>query len=78
MPTREIRELRLKYKLAYTRYMRSVIVLSDISETPTAPPAHVVTDELGSWEVLAESRAKLLRALRSFYLNREAAGNSRR
>ena len=72
MPTREIRELRLEYRLAYTRYMSSVLVLSDISETATAPPAHVVSDEMGSWEVLVDTRTKLLRALRTYYLNREA------
>jgi uncharacterized protein YjiS (DUF1127 family) len=79
VPTREIRELRLNYKLAFTRYMNSVRALSAMSLERTAPPAHVIADmadELRSWKKLADTRTKLLRALAAYYQSKEVGNSS--
>jgi hypothetical protein len=70
VPTREIRELRLNYKLAFTRYMNSVRALSAMSLERTAPPAHVIADmadELRSWKKLADA-SRVLPKQRSWKL----------
>ena len=63
MATTELRELRHKYKAAYTDYMLSVQALSDASQNGVWPSAEVLALEERSLNELTFLRQALLDAL---------------
>lgn len=63
MATKELRELRHRYKVAYTSYMQSVQALSDASHNGTWPSAAVLQNEEQSLNELTFVRQALLDAL---------------
>jgi hypothetical protein len=63
MATKELRELRHKYKAAYTTYMQSVQALSDASQHGTWPSAEVRKLEEQALNELTFVRRALLDAL---------------
>lgn len=63
MATKELRELRHKYKAAYTTYMQSVQALSDASQYGTWPSAEVRKLEEQALNELTFVRQALLDAL---------------
>lgn len=65
MATKELRELRHKYKAAYTRYMPSVQALSDASQTGVIPKAEVLELEDKAFDELTVLRRALLDALQA-------------
>ena len=64
MATNELRELRLKYKAAFTTYMRSVQALSEASQNGEAPTATVLKTEAKAFDELVSVRRALLEALK--------------
>jgi len=64
MATKELRELRHKYKAAYTSYMLCVQALSDASQTGILPSAEVLELEVKAFDELTVLRQALLDALR--------------
>ena len=69
MATKELRELRHKYKAAYTGYMHSVQALSDASLSGSWPPAAVLHLEEKSINELMFLRQALLDALYAHSVN---------
>jgi hypothetical protein len=63
MATKELRELRHKYKEAYTAYMSCVSALSDASQQGVWPADELVRKEEGAFPDLALLRTNLLDAL---------------
>ena len=63
MATKDLRELRHKYKAAYTSYMHCVQALSDASQSGTWPSAEVLQLEEKSLNDLTTLRRDLLDAL---------------
>ena len=63
MATKELRELRHKYKAAYTTYMQSVQALSDASQGGFWPSAEVLKLEEAALNELTFFRQALLDAL---------------
>ena len=63
MATKELRELRHKYKAAYTSYMQSVQALSDASQDGIWPSADVLKAEEKALNELTFIRQALLDAL---------------
>ena len=63
MATKELRELRHKYKAAYTRYMQCVQAFSDASQAGVWPSADVCALERELFDELAALRRALLDAL---------------
>ena len=63
MATKELRELRHKYKAAYTSYMQSVQALSDASHSGVWPSAEVLKLEEQALNELTFARQALLDAL---------------
>jgi hypothetical protein len=63
MATKELRELRHKYKAAYTTYMHSVQALSDASQKGEWPAAEVLKLEEQALHDLTFLRQALLDAL---------------
>jgi hypothetical protein len=63
MATKELRELRHKYKAAYTSYMLCVQALSDASQTGILPSAEVLELETKAFDELTVLRQALLNAL---------------
>lgn len=63
MASKELRELRHKYKAAYTSYMQSVQALSDASQNGIWPTATVLQVEEQSLNELTVVRQDLLDAL---------------
>ena len=63
MATKELRELRHKYKAAYTTYMQSVQALSDASQDGFWPSAEVLKLEEAALNELTFFRQALLDAL---------------
>ena len=63
MATPEIRELRLKYKAAYTTYMTYVQAVSDASQNGSWPTAEVLKLEDEAFQDLSFLRQALLDAL---------------
>jgi hypothetical protein len=63
MATKELRELRHKYKAAYTNYMQSVQALSDASHSGAWPSAEVLRLEEKTLDELTSLRRALLDAL---------------
>ena len=63
MATKELRELRHKYKAAYTSYMQSVQALSDASQAGVWPAAEVLRVEEQALTELNFVRQALLDAL---------------
>jgi hypothetical protein len=63
MATKELRELRHRYKVAYTSYMQCVQALSDASQNGKWPPAAVLQQEEQSLNELTFVRQALLDAL---------------
>jgi hypothetical protein len=73
MATNELRELRHKYKAAYTNYMLSVQALSEASQNGTWPSAAVLQAEEQSLNELTFVRQALLDAL--YAHNIKSSGN---
>jgi hypothetical protein len=65
MPTKELRELRHRYKAAYTSYMHCVQALADASQKGEWPSAEVLTLEEQALNDLTFLRQALLDALYS-------------
>jgi hypothetical protein len=63
MATKELRELRHRYKVAYTSYMQCVQALSDASQNGRWPAAAVLQQEEQSLNELTFVRQALLDAL---------------
>jgi len=63
MATKELRELRHKYKAAYTSYMHSVQALSDAGQNGEWPTAEILKIEEQALHDLTFSRQALLDAL---------------
>ena len=63
MATKELRELRHRYKAAYTTYMQSVTALSDATEKGVWPPEEVRCLEEQALDELMSIRQALLDAL---------------
>jgi hypothetical protein len=63
MATKDLRELRLAYKAAFTTYMRSVQALSEASQNGELPTAAVLASERKAFNDLRGVREALLRAL---------------
>jgi hypothetical protein len=65
MATKELREVRHKYKAAYTRYMQCVQALSDASYAGVWPSDDVLKAERDTFDELTVLRRALLDALRA-------------
>jgi hypothetical protein len=65
MATKELRELRHKYKAAYTSYMHCVQALSDATQNGTWPPPEVLKLEDQALNELISLRQALLNALQA-------------
>ena len=63
MATEELRELRHKFKVAYTRYLSCVQMMSDASEKGVWPPREATDTEEAAYEELRNARQALWRAL---------------
>ena len=63
MATEELRELRHKYKAAYTSYMHCVQALSDATQKGEWPAAQVLRLEDQTLQELTSLRRRLLDAL---------------
>lgn len=64
MATKDLRELRLQYKAAFTTYMRSVQALSEASHNGDLPAAAVLRTERKAFDELTAVREALLSALK--------------
>lgn len=73
MATKELRELRHRYKVAYTSYMQCVQALSEASQHGRWPSAAVLQQEEQSLNELTLVRRALLDALYAY--NVEPRGN---
>ena len=73
MATKELRELRHKYKAAYTSYMHCVKAISDASQEGVWPAAPVLALEEQSLNELTVVRRALLDALHAHSV--ESSGN---
>ena len=74
MATKELRELRHKYKAAYTSYMLCVQALSDASQTGVMPPAAVLELEDKAFDELTVLRQTLLDALQAHNVKANKTG----
>lgn len=74
MATKELRELRHKYKAAYTSYMLCVQALSDASHNGVMPSAEVLELEDKSFDELAALRRALLNSLRTHSVKANKTG----
>ena len=70
MATKELRDLRHKYKAAYTGYMHSVQALSEATQNGVWPSAQVLTLEEQALNELTFLRQALLDALYAHSLTR--------
>ena len=66
MPTKTIRDLRHKYKVAYTAYMSCVHALSDAGLRGEVPGKEILERERRAFDDIAETRKALLRALAEY------------
>ena len=73
MASKELRELRHKYKAAYTSYMRCVTTLSDASEKGECPTAEILRREERALSELTSSRQALLDALNRYSAKKSAS-----
>jgi hypothetical protein len=64
VPTKEIRDLRHKYRVAHTGYLSCVHALSDASEKQDGLSADVVAKEDIAFRALAEARHAFLDGLK--------------
>ena len=74
MATKELRELRHKYKAAYTSYMQCVQALSDASQAGFWPSAEVLQLEEKTLDELTTLRQELLDALYAHSVKTRSAG----
>lgn len=74
MATNKLRELRHKYKTAYTSYMHCVQALSDASQAGVMPSAEVLRLEDAALNELTQLRRALLDALSAHSANGEKSG----
>jgi len=74
MATKELRELRHKYKSAYTSYMHCVREFSDASERGEMPGQEVVDAESAAFTELMLVRHELMERLREHSEKKQAAG----
>jgi hypothetical protein len=74
MATKELRELRHKYKAAYTNYMHCVQALSDASHAGVLPSAEVLKLEDAALNELTKLRQELLDALYAHSVKAEKPG----
>jgi hypothetical protein len=73
MATKELRELRHKYKAAYTSYMHCVQALSDASQSGAWPSVEVLELEERSLNELTNCRQALLDALHAHSVKTRSA-----
>ena len=76
MATKELRELRHKYKAAYTSYMHCVTALSDAAERGVWPSAEVLRLEARALQELNFLRQALLDALHAHMVQTTSGGSS--
>jgi hypothetical protein len=74
MATKELRELRHKYKAAYTSYMHCVQALSDASQAGVWPSPEVLKLEEKALNELTTLRQDLLDALYAHSVKARSAG----
>ena len=74
MATKELRELRHKYKAAYTSYMHCVQALSDASQAGVLPSAEVLKLEEKALNDLTVLRRALLDALYAHNMKAQESG----
>jgi hypothetical protein len=74
MATKELRELRHKYKAAYTSYMHCVQALSDASQSGELPSPEVLELEEKALNELTTLRQDLLDALYAHGLKTNKTG----
>jgi len=74
MATKELRELRHKYKAAYTSYMHCVQALSDASQTGVMPSAEMLRLEDKALSELMQLRQALLDALYAHSVKAQTPG----
>ena len=74
MATKELRELRHKYKAAYTSYMQCVQALSDAGQAGVMPPPEVLKIEEAALNELTRLRQALLDALYAHNLKAQKPG----
>lgn len=72
MATKELRELRHRYKSAYTQYMSCVQALSDASTRGEWPPTDMVQREHATFAELAFVRHELLQKLKEHTAPRDS------
>jgi hypothetical protein len=73
MATKELRELRHKYKIVYTNYMHCVQLLSDASNAGVWPSDDVLKTEVSLFNELHALRQALLDALDAHVKARSAS-----
>ena len=74
MATNELRELRHKYKAAYTSYMHCVQALSDATQAGVMPSAEVLKLETAALNELTQLRQALLDALYAHSVKTQKSG----
>jgi hypothetical protein len=74
MASKELRELRHKYKAAYTSYMQCVQALSDASQSGVWPSEEVLKLEEKALNELTALRQSLLDALYAHTVKARSAG----
>jgi len=72
MATEELRDLRHRYKAAYTTYMHSVQAVSDASQAGVWPPEGIRLQEEQAFQELSDLRQSLLDALYAHSLKADA------
>jgi hypothetical protein len=77
MATKELRELRHKYKAAYTSYMHCVQAFSDATERGEMPNDPIVEAESVAFTELMLVRHELMERLREHGEKKKAAQNSK-
>ena len=63
MATKQLRDLRQRYRLAYTAYMHCVHELADASQRAERPRSDLIEAEDRAFRELAEARQSLMDAL---------------
>ena len=74
MATKELRDLRHKYKAAFTTYMHCVQALSDASQTGVMPTPEVMKLEEAALNELTQLRQALLDALYAHSVKTQKSG----
>ena len=76
MATKELRELRHRYKAAYTNYLHCVHEISDATQAGTWPDPEVLEREDQGYNEISFLRKALLDALRAHVMKTEIQGQA--